>query len=101
MERVGMGIFLAAVSVLDILAGLAFLFPDFFGQEFIFWVATLMLVKGIFSVGGSVLSGFFLDFLGGIDLAAGVMLLAGISFPLFWLAPFLKGLFSFVSGLLT
>jgi len=96
-----MGLFLAAVSILDILAGLSFLFPDFFGQEIIFWVAVLMLVKGLFSVGGSVMSGFFFDILGGIDLAAGIMLLAGFSFPFFWLAPFLKGAFSFVSGLLT
>ena len=87
----------AALGVLDIIVGLSILFKEFFaGLALVLGV--IVLLKGLFSVLGSLMHKFFLDILGWVDLLAGVVLLFSIDIPLIWLAIIIKGVYSIVMG---
>jgi hypothetical protein len=88
---------LAVLGILDIVIGLSILFRDFFAGV-VMILGLIALLKGIFSVLGGMMSGFFFDILGWIDLAAGVILLFNLSVPLFWIVVIIKGVYSIIMG---
>ena len=91
------------LGILDIAAGLILILGDFFaGNEFLFSLAILFLLKGLYSVGTAAAAGFFFDILGWIDLISSLFLLLllwewslGI---FFWVGVImaLKGLYSLI-----
>ncbi len=85
-------------GLLDILAGAGLLFMGSAPAGLLFWLGILVLLKGISSVGGGAMSGFFMDFMGWIDLAVGICLLMHWSVPLLWLLILAKGLWSLFAG---
>lgn len=87
--------FLIILSLLDIGAAISLLYPNFIA----FYLGVLVLIKGIFSVIGSFSAKYFLDFMGFIDLIAGIMLIFSFSIPWFWILPMIKGIYSLIVGL--
>ncbi len=86
---------LAILGFLDILVGISLMFPNFLA----FYLGVIALIKGISSVIGSFATGFYFDFMGFIDLIAGIMLIFGFSIPWFWILPMIKGTYSLIVGL--
>jgi len=86
---------LAILGFLDILVGISLLYPNFLA----FTLGIIVLLKGISSVIGSFGTGFFFDFMGFIDLIAGIMLIFGFSISWFWVLPMVKGIYSLIVGL--
>ena len=86
---------LALLSIIDIMAGISILFPNFLG----FYLGIIMLLKGGSSLLGSLTGSFTMAALGAVDIAAGLMLIFSVSLPLFWLVLLIKGVVSFVSSL--
>jgi hypothetical protein len=89
----------ALFGLLDILAGLGLLFVNSVAATLLFWLGMLMLVKGVVSVGGATMQKYYLDWMGWIDIIAGVCLLIQFSVPLLWILVLAKGLWSFFAGL--
>jgi len=88
---------LVVLGIFDILVGLTILFKEFF-SGLILTVGVIVLIKGLFSVLGSLMNKFFLDILGWIDLLAGIVLLFNVNIPLIWLAVIIKGVYSIIMG---
>ncbi|MEM7826995.1 MAG: hypothetical protein QXQ40_02095 [Candidatus Aenigmatarchaeota archaeon] len=87
---------LIILGLFDMVVGLALMFPRVF--SFIsFWLGICVLIKGILSLAGSFASRYYLDFMGAIDILAGVLLISGFSLPFFWFLPVLKGFYSIFS----
>ena len=86
---------LAILGFLDILVGISLAYPNFLS----FYLGILILIKGILSILGSFATKYFFDFMGFIDLIAGVMLIFSFSIPWFWLLPMIKGFYSLIVGL--
>lgn len=86
---------LVILGFLDILVGASLLFPNFLA----FYLGVVILVKGISSIAGSFAAKYFFDFMGFIDVIAGVILLFNFSIPWFWLLPMIKGIYSLITGL--
>ncbi len=86
---------LTILGFLDILVGISLIYPNFLA----FYLGVIALLKGISSVIGSFASGFYFDFMGFIDIIAGMMLIFGFSIPWFWILPMIKGIYSFIVGL--
>jgi len=86
----------ALLGIIDILVGISLIFPSNF---LAFYIGVIVLIKGVSSVIGSFASGFYFDFMGFIDLAAGIILLLGLSIPWLWILPMIKGIYSIIAGL--
>jgi uncharacterized membrane protein HdeD (DUF308 family) len=86
---------LALLGFLDVLCGICLLFPN----PLCFYIGLIILIKGIFSIIGSFAAKYFFDFMGFIDVIAGVILLLNFSIPWFWLLPLIKGIYSLVVGM--
>ena len=93
-----MGFLIIPFALFDIAVGLGLIFPELYG-EFLLTLATIALVKGSISVLGSLLAGFFFDYMGWMDLLAGLSLLFGFGIPFFWILMMLKGVMCFFMGL--
>ena len=80
---------LLILGVLDIVIGISLVMT---------WTVTLLgmfaLLKGLWSLLSSIVSGFWFDVLGLIDVLAGISLLLGWSIPLLWLFVIAKGFWS-------
>ena len=88
---------LIVLSIIDIAVGISLIFPNALG----FYLGIIILLKGISSIVGSFASGFFFEFMGAIDLIAGIMLLLNFSIPWFWILPMLKGVYCLIVGLVS
>jgi len=86
------------LGALDVLVGLAFLLPETFANFFLL-LGTLVLLKGIISIMGSISYKFYFDVLGAIDFIAGFLLIINYPFPLFGILPILKGVYSLIIGI--
>jgi len=86
---------LFVLSVIDILAGVSLLFPNFLGL----YIGIAVLLKGISSMFGIPTGDLGIVIMGGIDIIAGLMLFLNFSIPWFWILPILKGIYSMLSGL--
>ncbi len=98
---------LVILGILDLLAGIVIALStvlSFSGNTIVFWLAVLFLLKGFYSLITAFASGFFLDFLGFLDIIGGGFLLLAhwdISFVfVLWLGVImvLKGIYSMVIG---
>lgn len=86
---------LAILGLFDIIVGVSLALPNFLA----FYIGIIILIKGIFSIAGSFAAKYFFDFMGFIDLVAGVILLLNFSIPWFWLLPMIKGIYSLIVGI--
>jgi uncharacterized membrane protein HdeD (DUF308 family) len=86
---------LAIIGLIDIIAGITLLFPNFLG----FYLGVILLLKSLTSILGGLASKSLFILLGIIDLIAGLMLVLNFSLPWVWAILVLKGLYSFVIGL--
>ncbi len=85
---------LTILSLVDITAGIFLLFKIF--PELAFWLGIIILLKGVSSVVGSIFSKYFLDWMGFIDLIAGILLIFNLSIPWIWILPILKGSYTLI-----
>lgn len=87
---------LFALSMIDVLAGITLLFPNFLG----FYLGIAILLKGLSSMFGIPMGDIGIVIMGVIDIVTGLILL-NILFviPWFWLLIMLKGIYSMLSGL--
>jgi len=87
---------LFALSMIDILAGVTLLFPNFLG----FYLGIAILLKGLSSMFGIPMGDIGIVIMGAIDIAVGLMLLNFLFvIPWFWLIIIIKGIYSMLSGL--
>ena len=86
---------IAILGILDIIAGISLIFPN----PLVYYIGIIILIKGIFSVVASFAAKYFLDFMGFIDIAVGIILLFHFSIPFFWILPIIKGVYSLIAGL--
>ncbi len=101
--------FLAILGFLDLiggaLLGLSGLFP-YTGSGFVFTIGIIFLIKGLVSYISAAANGFFMDFMGLLDIVAAILLMLttwGIVvffFPYIGILLILKGLYSVVIGIL-
>jgi hypothetical protein len=76
-------------GLIDLIAGISLVLPNFLGV----YLGIIEMLKGGSSIiGGIGDAGFAI--LGIMDVLAGIMLLAGISVPLFWILFIIKGVFT-------
>ncbi len=101
--------FLAILGMLDILGGIILAISGFIpytGSGFVFTLGIVFIMKGIFSYLTAAAKGFFLDLMGVLDLIAGIMLVLAtwgiliFFFPYIGILLIIKGVYSFVMGLL-
>lgn len=81
--------------MLDILAGVSLLIPNFLG----FYLGIVILLKGLSSMLGLPTGDLGIVIMGIVDIIAGVMLLTNFSIPWFWILPMIKGVYSLIAGL--
>jgi len=86
---------LVILSLIDILAGISLIFPNFL----VFYLGIIVTIKGASSIIGSFAMKYFFEVMGFIDLITGLMLLLGFSIPWFWILPIIKGIYSLIVGL--
>lgn len=83
------------LSMVDILAGVSLLIPNFLG----FYLGIVILLKGLSSMLGLPTGDLGIVIMGIIDIIAGVMLLTNFSIPWVWILPVIKGVYSLIAGL--
>ena len=87
---------LLILSLIDVLAGISLMFPNFLG----FYLGIAILLKGLSSMFGIPMGDIGIVIMGAIDIVTGLILL-NILFviPWFWLIIIIKGIYSMLSGL--
>jgi len=85
------------LGLFDILIGFALLTPNFFNPMLIY-LAIIVLIKGGFSLIGSISQNYWFDWMGVVDIIAGFCLFFNLTIPYFWLLLILKGLYSILTG---
>lgn len=84
------------LSIIDILAGISIVFPNFLG----FYLGVIVSLKGLSSsIGGLAMGETMFLILGIVDIIAGLMLIFTFNIPWFWVILILKGLYGFVIDL--
>lgn len=83
------------LSMVDILAGVSLLIPNFLG----FYLGVLILLKGLSSMLGLPTGDLGIVIMGIIDIIAGIMLLTNFSIPWFWVLLMIKGVYSLIAGM--
>jgi len=91
-EKIRDDLMLMLLALLDILGGLTLAFS--WTYPFVYFIGLLILVKGLFSLAGSLTSGHYFDWMGWVDIIAGIMLIFGFGISWFWVLPVLKGCYS-------
>lgn len=91
---------LALLGLLDIIAGFCLLFSKSIPQSILFYLGIIILIKAIFSIAGSFLTKYFLDFMGFIDLVTAILLIFSWNIPWFWILPVSKGAYSLIFGII-
>lgn len=90
-----MGIFLFPLALADFLGVISLLYPGILGG-LTFYIGIILLVKGTTSFIGSFLTGFYFEFMGAIDIIAGICVLFGWKIPILWFLLMIKGIWSMV-----
>jgi len=100
---------LAILGVLDLIGGIILALSGFIpytGSGFIFTLGIIFIIKGIISYLSGAARGFFLDFMGILDLISGIMLILAtygfviFFFPYIGILLILKGVYSLIIGLI-
>jgi hypothetical protein len=87
-----------ALGIFDFAVGFLTIWPGAI-RNITMIIGIIALLKGISSLIGSLASGFWFDFMGVIDLIAGLALIFVWEVPYLWLPLFLKGGWSLLMGL--
>lgn len=87
---------LAILGMFDIIVGFSLLFHDIL-SFMTFYIGVFVLAKGLMSLIGSLANKYFFDFMGAIDVIAGISLILNFTIPFFWFLPMLKGIYSIFS----
>ena len=99
---------LIILSIIDLVAGGLLAFSEvlpYTGSAFVGTVGAFMLAKGVWSVITAAAANFFMDFIGILDIACGLLLVVATTgfvmhfFVYFALALLLKGVYSLIIGL--
>ncbi len=99
--------FLAILGVLDIIGGVLLGLSGFIpyvGSGFVSAFGFILIIKGIISYISGAAKGFFLDFMGILDIIAGIMLILAtwgfvvFFFPYIGILLALKGIYSVIIG---
>jgi hypothetical protein len=100
---------LAILGIVDLIGGamlgLSGLIP-YVGSNFVSTIGIILILKGIISYLSGAAKGFFLDFMGILDIVAGAMLIITtwgfvvFFFPYFGILLALKGVYSVIIGLI-
>ncbi|MBU0530665.1 MAG: hypothetical protein ABIH52_03160 [Candidatus Aenigmatarchaeota archaeon] len=102
--------FIIPFALIDLLVGIALAtsaYFDFAGNNLIFYLAIVGLLKGVYSILTAMAAGFYYDVIGWIDVVAGILLMTttwGIASHIFLylgIIVILKGIYSFMMGLVT
>jgi len=102
--------FIIVFAVIDLIVGIALAaspYFDFAGNTIIFYLAIIAIIKGVYSIVASLAAGFMYDIIGFIDLLTGIFLwlttmgLVHHVFLYLGIIIILKGLYSFVVGLVS
>ena len=96
-----MGIGLLLFGIFDLIVGTALAAPIWFPESWLFWIGIIVLIKSIISFVGGLATGFLFDFLGWIDLLAGLSLIFGWFIPYLWAIVLVKAAYSIIIGLAT
>ncbi|MCK4496984.1 MAG: hypothetical protein KAU24_02245 [Candidatus Aenigmarchaeota archaeon] len=100
--------FLAILGVLDIIGGILLGlsgFIPYIGSGLVSTFGIILIIKGIISYISGAAKGFFLDFMGILDIIAGIMLVLAtygfviFFFPYIGILLLLKGIYSVIIGL--
>ena len=87
--------FLAVFSIIDILAGMSLLVPNFLGL----YIGIIVSIKGLASlVGGIGAKDMLFSFLGMFDIIVGIALVFSFNIPWLWLLVLGKGFVSLLSS---
>ena len=89
---------LLMLGVLDIAIGTALAAQGSLAASILLALGILAVIKGAFSVLNNIVTGFWLDVLGFLDLLAGISLIMGWSVPFLWIIVIVKGLWSVIMG---
>lgn len=92
--------FLLLFALFDIVVGASLFFVGSIPAVLLLLVGSIALTKGIISVAGSAVQSYLLDWMGWVDVIAGVILLMHWSVPIFWLLPIVKGVWSALADLM-
>jgi phosphoglycerol transferase MdoB-like AlkP superfamily enzyme len=100
-----MGIFFAFLSLLDILAGGLIFLKGFYFSSFPLYLGYIILGKGLWSVFSSIMARYYYDWMGIVDILAGVSLIlifykiSILPFQIIAIIVILKGLYCFFTSL--
>jgi len=86
---------LLILSLLDIIAGIYLLFGI---KTFVSIIGIFILLKGLASVFGSVVSKFYFDIMGIIDITIGLCLIFSLSINVLAFIIIIKGLFCIITS---
>ena len=87
---------LIVLALLDIIGGIALALS--IKGIFALVIGSLIIIKGFFSVTGGLLSKYFFDWMGWIDLITGFALLSGMNISWLCVLPILKGVYSIATS---
>ena len=88
------------LGVVDIIAGFLTLFETDVVFGVFLYLGIFMLLKGLLSLITSMMKGYFLSWMGWVDIAIGITLLTPWNIPYIWVLAILKGGYSVFMGYL-
>lgn len=91
------GMFVALLGILDVLATVLLLWPGLW-LDVLFVLGVIYALKGLSSLVGSVLGGYWFDWMGATDLLVGISFIFLMEIPYLWAPLLLKGVISVVTG---
>lgn len=86
------------LGLIDIFAALILLFPNSILLGAAFWIGAIHLIKGIASLTGAIMSGWWFEWMGLTDLLTGLALLLFWNVPYLWAPLIFKGIWSIILG---
>lgn len=90
---------LLVLGILDFIVGASILEMNSIPYNILFYLGVAVLIKALFSIGGSFAARYWFDVMGFLDLISAIVLLTGFSIPFFWALMMLKGGYCILMGL--
>lgn len=82
------------LAVLDIIAGVAFGTMNSWTDKWLLLIGLVILIKGFYSVTTGLMGGWYFEFMGWIDIVAGILILVHVAWAYMWLIMIVKGIYS-------
>jgi hypothetical protein len=89
---------LIVLGLLDIFAGFSLLSLGSIPSSILIIIGAIIALKGVASLLGSLASRYYLDWMGWVDLIAGLLLIFTFDVPFFWILLMLKGVYTIIRG---